>query len=388
MQSGTYEFIAMDRIIFGRAAKEAISETAAKLGKARLMIVASKTLSRKTSTISEIRTALGEKCVGVFDECAEHAPRASVLALVARIKELEPDLIVTIGGGSPIDTVKVGLTCIAENVNDVSEFDRIRISLAPDGTRIVPNVKDPPLRQIIVPTTLSGAEFSSVAGATDPVRKVKDIYSARIVGGQVLILDPAITVHTSEELWLSTGIRAVDHAVESVCSHQPQPFVDANCLHALGMLSRSLRAVKKRPDDLDARLECQLGVWLASAGIGQIDWGASHGIGHQLGAVAGVLHGHCSCVMLPSVLRYNIDTNSERQAMIARAMGQPTMSAADAVAELISDLEQPSTLRAVGVTRDHFNAIADGAMQNFHVRANPRPITSTKDIFEILEMAF
>ncbi|MBD24187.1 MAG: alcohol dehydrogenase [Candidatus Marinimicrobia bacterium] len=388
MQSGVYEFSNMDRIIFGRAAKEAITETAAKLGKSRLMIVASKTLNRQTSTISEIKIALGEQCVGVFDECVEHAPRASVLALVARIKKLEPDLIVTIGGGSPMDTVKVSLTCIAENVTDLSGFDRIRISLAPDGKRIVPDVKDPPLRQIIVPTTLSGAEFSSVAGATDPVRKVKDIYSAKMVGGQVLILDPAITIHTSEKLWLSTGIRAIDHAVESICSHRPQPFVDANCLHALGMLSRSLRAVKKNPEDLDARLECQLGVWLASTGIGQIDWGASHGIGHQLGAVAGVLHGHCSCVMLPSVLRYNKGINSERQTMIARAMGQPSKSAADAVAELIADLEQPGNLRAVGVTRDHFNAIATGAMQNFHVRANPRPISSTKDIIEILEMAY
>ena len=388
MQQGVYEFTATDRIVFGRPAREVIAETAAKLGKNRLMIVASKTLSRQTPVISDITAALGQNCVGLFDDCAEHSPRASVLELAAKFNALKPDLVVTVGGGSPMDTVKVALTCLAENVTDTAGFDRIRISLSPEGKRLLPVVKDPPFRQIIVPTTLSGAEFSSVAGVTDPARKVKDLYAARYVGAQVIILDPAITVHTSERLWLSTGIRALDHAVETICSRQPQPFTDANCLHALTLLSRALRAVKKDPNDLAARLDCQLGVWLACAGIGQIDWGASHGIGHQLGAVAGVLHGHCSCVMLPSVLRYNAGVNAARQEMVARAMDRPHMSAADAVAELVSDLGQPGRLRDVGVTRDHFNAIAAGAMQNLHVRANPRPITSTTDVIDILEMAF
>jgi alcohol dehydrogenase class IV len=388
VQQGVYNFTATEKIIFGRPVREALTDTAAALGKSRLMIVASKTLHRQTPVVSELLAALGPHCVGVFDNCAEHSPRASVLELVAKFKELKPDLVVTIGGGSPMDTVKVALTCLAENVTDVAGFDRIRISLAPDGQRLVPAVKDPPFHQIIVPTTLSGAEFSSVAGITDPVRKVKDLYAARRVGAQVIILDPAITVHTSERLWLSTGIRSLDHAVETVCSHQPQPFTDANCLHALTLLSRALRAVKKNPADLSARLDCQLGVWLACAGIGQIDWGASHGIGHQLGAVAGVLHGHCSCVMLPSVLRYNESVNAERQAMVARAMDRPHMSAADAVAELVADLGQPGRLRDVGVTRDHFDAIAAGAMQNLHVRANPRKISSPKDVIDILEMAY
>jgi maleylacetate reductase len=388
VQQGIYKFTATEKVVFGRPVSEAVPEVAAELGKTRLMIVASKTLNRKTPVISTLKAALGDKCVAVYDECIEHSPRTDVLKLAARFKEVQPDLVVTVGGGSPMDTVKVALCCLAENITDVAGFDRIRISLGPDGKRNVPAVKDPPFRQIIVPTTLSGAEFGSAAGVTDPVRKVKDLYSARYVGAQVIILDPAITVHTPEHLWLSTGIRSLDHAVETVCSRQPQPFTDASCLHGLTLLSRALRAVKKNPNDIAARLDCQLGVWLACAGIGQIDWGASHGIGHQLGAVAGVLHGHCSCVMLPSVLRYNHAINAERQAWIAKAMDRPNMPAADAIAELVSDLGQPGRLRDVGVTRDHFAAIANGAMQNLHVRANPRPITSTQDVLDILELAY
>src|SRR5271156_2248758 len=142
MLSGTYEFLPQDRVIFGRPAAEAVVETADRMAKRRLMIVASKTLSRKTDVVSKIQAALAERCVGVFDECIEHVPRASVLSLAAAVRKREPDLIVT----------------------DDPGFDAIRIRVEADGTRVVPTIKDPPLRQIIVPTTLSGAEFSNLGG--------------------------------------------------------------------------------------------------------------------------------------------------------------------------------------------------------------------------------
>ncbi|MFP5512743.1 MAG: iron-containing alcohol dehydrogenase [Alphaproteobacteria bacterium] len=388
MQPGVYEFLAQDRVIYGRPAAEAVAETAGRLGKDRLLIVASRTLSRSTGVVSAIRDALGTRCIGVFDSCIEHVPRASVLTLAEEVRRLEPDLIVTIGGGTPMDTVKVALVALAEGIADEAGFDAVRIRVAEDGTRIVPAVKDPPLRQIIVPTTLSGAEFSNLGGATDLARQVKDLYTGRHIGGQVVILDPAVTRHTPEGLWLSTGIRAIDHAVETVCSRKPQPFTDATCLHGLAMLARSLPANRERPDDLNARLESQLGVWLASTGLGRVEWGASHGIGHQLGAVAGVPHGHCSCVMLPSVLRWNRSVNADRQTLVARALGREDGDAAAAVADLVRALGLPDSLRAVGVTRDHFAAIAAGAMQNMMVRSNPRPITCEADVRDILELAW
>ncbi|PWC73734.1 iron-containing alcohol dehydrogenase, partial [Azospirillum sp. TSH58] len=190
MQSGVYEFLAQDRIIYGRPAAEAVAETVAKLGSRRPLIVASRTLSRGTGVVAAIRDALGAGCAGVFDSCVEHVPRASVLALVEEVRRLEPDLIVTVGGGTPMDTVKVALVALAEGITDTAGFDAVRIRVAEDGTRIVPPVKDPPLRQIIVPTTLSGAEFSNLGGATDPDRRVKDLYTGRCIGGQGVILDP------------------------------------------------------------------------------------------------------------------------------------------------------------------------------------------------------
>jgi alcohol dehydrogenase class IV len=388
MLSGVYEFLPQDRVIFGRPASEAVAETADRMAKRRLLIVASRTLNRKTDVVSKIRSALGERCLGVFDECVEHVPRASVLALASAVRNSEPDLIVTVGGGTPIDTVKVMLLALAAGVNDEAGFDGMRIRVGTDGTRVVPAIKDSPLRQVIVPTTLSGAEFSNLGGCTDPVRKVKELYTGRLIGGQVVILDPAVTVYTPPGLWLSTGIRAVDHAVETICSRKPQPFTDATCIHALQLLAKSLPANHADPADLAGRLDSQLAVWLATTGLGRVDWGASHGIGHQLGAVANVPHGHCSCVMLPSVLRWNRSVNAPQQAVVAQAMGAGDGDAAAAVAKLVESLGQPTRLRDVGVRPQHYDAIADGAMQNVFVRSNPRPITEPAQVREMLEMAW
>ena len=387
-KSGVYEFLAQDRVIFGRPAHEAVLDTVTKMGKKRILMVASKTLSRKTDEISRIRDVLGSRCIGVFDECIEHVPREAVLELANHVRKLNPDLIVTLGGGTPMDTVKVMLIILAEGVTDISGFDDLRIRINEEGVKHIPVIKDPPLRQFIIPTTLSGAEFSNIGGCTDRVRQVKDLYTGRYIGAQVVILDAAVTVHTPHDLWVSTGIRAIDHAVETVCSRAPQPFTDATCLQGLKMLSASLKVNHSTPMDLNARLDSQLGVWLASTGLGRVEWGASHGIGHQLGAVANVPHGHCSCVMLPSVLTWNFNVNSGQQKMVANAMGRSDGNAAKAVSELVAALQQPGRLRDVGITKDHFSAIATGAMQNMMVRSNPRPILVESDIFEILEIAW
>jgi maleylacetate reductase len=119
-----------------------------------------------------------------------------------------------------------------------------------------------------------------------------------------------------------------------------------------------------------------------------VNYGASHGIGHALGAFADVPHGHTSCVMLPHVMRYNERTTAAGQQLIAEALGRPTVPAAAAVAELIAALKQPTTLRAVGVTREQLPKIAEAAMSNLWIRTNPEPIRSPEDVMQILEAAW
>ncbi len=385
---GVYRFIAQERVHFGKLAGDAVLEEAVLRDAKRVLIVASTTLAEKTDVVTNIERKLDSRYADTWTGTREHVPRSSVLELVSYIREVQPDLIVTVGGGTPIDTVKVALVGLAENIGTADELDAYYIRVKQGGALEVPPVGAPPVRQIIVPTTLSGAEFSNLGAAVDPKTEIKHLYTGHEVCGDAVILDPTACLHTPEWLWLSTGMRAVDHAVESICSKAPQPFTDATCSRALGMLASSMRQTKADPSDTDARLQSQLGVWLATTGLGRIPWGASHGIGHQLGAVANVPHGHCSCVMLPSVLRYNFETNSTQQDEVARAMGHAAGPAADAVAELIADLGMPSRLRDVGVTREQFDAIAQGSVHNVFVSQNPRKIESADQILEILEMAW
>jgi maleylacetate reductase len=387
MKPGKYSFIQQEQVIWGRPAADAIADVADELGAQRLFIVASKTLNRQTDVVSTIRARLGARAVGLFDETEEHSPQGSVLRTAAAIAAASPDLIVTIGGGSPIDTVKVAQIVLAEGIETEAQLSAYRVTTNADGSWNTPKSKPSPIRQIVVPTTLSAAEFSNIGGSTDRVRQVKDLYVGKTICAQAVILDPAVTVHTPEWLWLSTGIRAVDHAVESICSRTPNPFVDAGSLEGLKMLSASLRANRHAPGDLDMRLQSQLGVWLASIGIGRVEWGASHGIGHQLGGVAGVAHGHTSCVMLPNVMRWNREHVAEPLSRIATAFGAPGGDAPDLVQTLIRDLGMPTTLGEVKVGREHFERIAAAAMQSPMVKANPRPITDPAQVREILELA-
>lgn len=383
--NGVYEFLAQDRVVFGEPAAEAVSELASQYGATRVFLVVSKSLNRLTDEVDIIRQSLGVRYLGTFDDCAEHTPRASVIALTQQLRTTQPDLVVTVGGGTPIDTVKLALLCLAENVQDEQTLGQWRITVDSQGHRHTPLVGKPPFRQVVVPTTLSAAEFTNLGGSTDPVRQVKDLYTGREIGAMAVILDPAITRHTPQWLWLATGVRSLDHAVETICSNSHQPFTDATCLHGLGLLSRGLRRVKQDPLDLSARLDCQLGVWLCATGIMRVPMGASHGIGHQLGAVAGVPHGHTSCVLLPAVLRYNESVNGARQQLVAQALGSTQTPAHEQLQNLINDLALPSTLSEVNVHRSQFDAIAEGALENMFVRANPRPITTREQVFAILE---
>ena len=387
-QQGVYKYLAQERVHFGKSTADAVMEEAELHNATRVLIVSGKTLTHETDVVSTVERALGDRHAGTFHRTVEHTPRASVVDLIGEIRKVSPDLIVTIGGGTAIDTVKVALVGLAHDVRESDELEPYYIRVGADGALTIPDVAPPPVRQIVVPTTLSGAEFSAIGAAVDETTNIKHLYTGREICGEAVILDPAASVHTPEWLWLSTGMRSVDHAVESLCSKAPQPLTDSTGVGALRLLSESLRATKRDPSDLDARLDSQMGVWLATTGLGRVPWGASHGIGHQLGAVANVPHGYCTCVMLPSVLAYNLEVTEDKQKTVADALGRPDMAASDAVRELIQDLGLPSRLQDVGVTRDQFDAIAKGSVHNVFVSQNPRPIESPDQIVEILELAW
>jgi maleylacetate reductase len=381
LQSGRVVFSHMEEVLFGQPAAQAVAEQARDAQRVFLMV--SGTLHRETDEVEKVRRALGNRCVGVFDRMPPHTPRHAVIAAAAQAREARADLIVTIGGGSITDGAKAVQLCLA---ND------LRIADALDALRPVqgnpPPCNPPTVRQVTVPTTLSAGEFSAIAGVTDERNKVKELFRHPRIIPRAVILDPAVTVHTPEWLFLSTGIRAVDHCVEGICSNEAHPYADAQALRGLTLLARGLPRVKADPSDLQARLDCQLGSWLSMGPLASgVPMGASHGIGYVLGAMFDIPHGHTSCIMLPAVMRWNKSANAERQALVAAAMDHPGEDGGNVLDAFISKLGMPRSLHAVNVHADSFERMAEQAMGTPWVPRNPRRIDGPAQVREILELA-
>ncbi|QFU75382.1 maleylacetate reductase [Halioglobus maricola] len=388
IKSGEYSFLDQQRVVFGQEAGMAAATEAERRNASRVLVVSSPSINRRLGATESLKEHLGERLLDVYDDIKPHAPLDSILQLRHVVAQESPDLIVSIGGGSVIDTVKVATLANAAGAKSTEEIAALRVTVNEAGEQVAPFQPDALLRQVAIPTTLSGAEFGTIGGAVDTQRNIKDIYTHPQMCSDSIIYDAELCRLTPNDLWVATAMRAVDHAVETVLSVGATPYTDGPALHALRLFGRSLQVGDQQAMSLEAIQECQFAVWGATIGLMRAPYGASHGIGHQVGAVAGVQHGICSCVMLPAVLRYNAEVSGERDGWIAEALGKPESSAADAVLALVRRLGLPDSLKAAGVRKEQFEQMATAALPSYFVRNNPREITETSQIMEILEMAW
>lgn len=376
----TLQATAQERVHFGASVREALGSEIDRLGARRIFLATSRTLRRDTGAISLIAAALGPRCVAIFDGITEHAGLASVTAALDEARRVRADLLVSCGGGSIIDALKIVQLGLAWNASTPDAWRTHAASTAAPT--------NPWVRQVAIPTTLSGAETTPAGGTTDETRGVKMGFNAPALVPVSVIYDPAIGALTPEWLWLSSAIRGIDHCCEGIISRKANLHADASLLQALSVFATSLRRTKAVPGDPDARLQSQVAAHLACSGSFMSGSGASHGIGYVLGGRYGIHHGHASCTILPHVLRWNEAETDARQALISRALGRPSMTAADAVAELIGDLGLPTRLRDVGIRQDQLQQIADECARHPVVKSNPRTISSPSDVRQILDRAW
>lgn len=383
MLNGAHRNSRQEEVVYGQAAATVVAARADAYGAKRLGLVTSRSLSGEGGLAERLRAALGDRVVSSFSGVRAHSPREDVIEGAARARAAGCELLVALGGGSVIDATKAMQICLAAGLSSPGELDAYRAS---DGDRAAS--LELRVRMIAVPTTLSAAEFTHFAGVTDASRHAKEGYHHPLLAPRCVVLDPSATLDTPMALWFSTGLKAVDHAVEQLTNPKRAPYADALAEAGLRRLSRALRESKQKPRDPDARLDCQIGMWLAmsgaSAGSGL---GASHAIGHTLGGALGVPHGMTSAVMLPAVLEWNERVLGERSKLIATLLEDDGESAAEAVRRLCRDLELPASLRDVGVDPSRFRSIAEHTMHDRGVRANPRPIHGPEDVEEILRIA-
>jgi maleylacetate reductase len=389
LAAGTFTSHAQERIIFGTPAADAVVAEAASSGASRIFVMSTNSLTKFTDgPLQKIEDALGSRHVGTFSSIGAHSPREGIIAGAAEARPANADLLVAVGGGSVIDATKAMLLCLWLGLESPDAMEPYRADL-PKAQRKPIDAPADSIRMIAVSTTLSASEFTPAAGVTDASTNTKQAIRHPLLVPRAVVLDPAATLKTPEWLLFCTGIRSVDHAVESYCSKLANPATEPLSLQGLRLLSRALPQIKANPDDLKPRMEAQFGMWQAiaasTAGAGS---GASHGIGYALGATFGIAHGHTSCIMLPAVLRWNAAVNAARQTALSEVMGAPERPTGDLIAELVAGLEQPGSLRAVDITRDDIPNIAERAMAYAPVRRNPRPITGPEDVTEILELAW
>jgi maleylacetate reductase len=388
LSRGVFNIQAQERVVFGQPASEAVQAEAKRYGARRIFVTSTRSLARlESGPLHDLVEALGPLCVGTHTEISSHSPREDVIAGANAARAARADLLVALGGGSVIDATKAMQLCLWLGLESPAAMEPYHASRDREPIKIAS--LENPIRMIAVSTTLSASDFTSTAGVTDSATKSKQSFAHRLLAPRVVVLDPAATLHTPLWLLFATGIRSVDHAVEGYCSPAAHAGTEALSLQGLRLLSRALPAMKADPADLQARLEAQMGMWQAIApGASGVPNGASHGIGYVLGGTFGVPHGHTSCVMLPAVLAWNAAVNGERQKALSEAMGAPQLPASRLIKELISNLDQPTSLRDVGIKRENLPEIAERALGYAPVLKNPRPIKTAAEVMEILELAW
>lgn len=342
----SFRTIGPERIESGVGSIDRLPKRLDAIGTTRVLVATSKSVLANTPNVQRVEALTGNRLAAVFAGCREHSPEEDVDRVVAALEASDADTVVSIGGSSVFDTIKVATSRFADRTGAA------------------------PVPQIAIPTTLSAGEFSPGAGYTAATGEKALVIDYR-VSPACVILDPTATVDTPDALWLGTGIKALDHALEAVWSRRPHPYVDALALEAVRLLFNNLPATRGSTD-LEPRAACQLGAWMSIAGVGASGMRLSHFLGHQIGARMHIPHGVTSCILLPAVMRYLRDVTLDAQVRIAAAMGVETSGrkreavadeAADRLAGLIAGLGLPTTLTAAGGKSEDIDAVATASMR-------------------------
>lgn len=382
----THRFTQMERVLLGRPVAVALADELALLGARRVLLITARSLANSTA-LDRLRAALADRLAATYAGVLAHSPRACVVEGARAARACGADLLVAVGGGSVIDAAKAMLLMLRHGYDTPDALEPHANRLEPDRGRR-PADADRWLRVVAVPTTLSGAEFASSAGLTDPARGLKHGFSHPMMIPVSVILDPAMALTAPRRLLLGTGVKSLDHAVERITSANANPYSDAVSVLALRLLAGALPRLRDGAD-LQAHADAQTGMFMSLAGSASgVAVNVSHAIGHVLGAHVGVPHGETSCVLLPATLRWSLDACAERQAIISEALGAPGGDAADTVAALVASLDLPTRLRDVGVRREDLPLIAAKTMHERLLRNSRKPVDGPDDIARILELAW
>ncbi|ORY05696.1 hypothetical protein BCR34DRAFT_490664 [Clohesyomyces aquaticus] len=332
---GVYRASPVKLMIYGRGTSNQLSDVVSELGGTKAFIITGRSLYEKTPVIKNIEESLGSVHGGTFSKIGQHAPIGDIREATALMAKSGCDVLISVGGGSPIDSAKA----IAYNIHE-------------ETGKWIPS--------IAVPTTLSVAETTQNAGfTTEEMAKIAVSHPELVP--KAVVYDGDIAIYTPLHLWTSTGIRSLDHAVE-LMYHPLAAEIPTKrmCLESIKDLFTYLPQSKAHPDDAEVRVKLFLACYsslfpfLYTGGVG-----LSHSIGHAIGATYAIPHGITSCLSLaPTVhLKASDPEEAKEIARIIPYIGKPSSGSdekdahvvADAISELVEKLGHKTTLTAYKV---------------------------------------
>lgn len=378
------KFVAPE-FVFGLNARHLVGRYAKNFGARKVLVVTDKGIidSGWADQVTANLKAEGLPFT-VFSDVTSN-PRAEEVMAGSEVYLSERcNIIVAVGGGSPMDCAK-GIGIVSSNEKHILDFE---------GVDQVPT-PGPPF--ICIPTTAgSSADVSQFAIINDTQKKVKIAIISKTVVPDVALIDPATTTTMDAYLTACTGMDALSHGMEAFVSNAHSPITDLHALEAIRLVRANLLPTLEDPENMDLRSNMMLGSLHAGLAFSNASLGAVHAMAHSLGGFLDLPHGECNALLLGHVVAFNFNAAAERYQLIGRSMGLDPLDRNSgrmmyAILEELNRLRMAAgigkRLGQIGVHRTCIPELARKAMEDPCMVTNPcRP--SQRDIEAIYEAAF
>ncbi len=324
--------------------------------------------------VSDGLAEIGFEVTDKYLDVAQDARLNDVKACADQIKASGAEGIISIGGGSVIDTAKAANILFSEGGDLVEDYSGAHTLTRP----LKPHV--------VIPTTAgTGSEVTMVAVIYDEENKEKLVFVDKFLLPNLAVLDPQMTISLPQKMTAATGMDALTHAVEAYVGTQNAPISDAFAIGAIELIFKNLVTATKSGDDVEARGAMLIASTMAGIAFTHSMVGCIHGMAHATGGLYRVPHGVANAIFLPFGMEYNFEEIKEKLARLAIAMGEDTsglpeedaarlaIAAVRKLARQLNELDAlPIRLRDVGVPEDGLEAIAEGAINDGSSFYNPR----------------
>jgi alcohol dehydrogenase class IV len=355
-------------VIFGLGALSKIGQCAKRLGGEKVFLVTDPGIIEAGWVDETIKYLEKEDLKYVVYDNVVTNPRDFQVETGAQLYlQKECDVIVTVGGGSPIDTGK-GVAILASNFGSIHDYEGCNKITHPI----------PPM--VCAPSTAgTGADITQFAIVTDTTRQVKMTILSRAIMPDISLIDPRLLHTKPRDLIASTGVDTLTHAIEAYVSSLSWPLTDPHAIHAVELVMQHLpTAVKSK--DMEALEGMSIACLEAGIAFSNAILGAVHALAHPLGGFYDMHHGTANSILLPVVARRNLEHSPDKYARIAVAMGvqangQSTtelgLQVIEIIERLLADIELPTRLSQLGVKREDIPRMAEMAQQDVCLLTNP-----------------